>query len=390
MIFSLVLFFIILGYAFLILLLANGVKNMPYFTTQYQSPKTTFTIIVPFRNEANLLPELLASISNLNYPSDLFEVILVDDASDDGFQIGNYTFDLKVLQNIQKSNAPKKDAIETAFLQAKNSWIITTDADCLVPENWLKTLDAFIRENNFEMVVGPVSYQTNDDFLQHFQLLELISLQGATIGSFGIQKPFMCNGANFAYSKNLFQTLNGFADSNHIASGDDVFLLQKALHSKDFGASKMGYLKSHDFLVLTYPCFSLKSLINQRIRWASKTSGYKVAFAKILALFVFLGNLAIIVGLIFCLFELIPFWDWYLLFGIKISVDFVLQYQTGTFIQPRQIRYYLFSTLIYPFFSVGIALRSFGGKYEWKGREFSSQPIPSSTNSSPNTPKEGN
>jgi hypothetical protein len=176
----------------------------------------------------------------------------------------------------------------------------------------------------------------------------------------------MCNGANFAYSKNLFETLNGFADSNHIDSGDGLFLLQKAIYSSNYGISKIGYLKSHDFLVLTYPCFSLKVLINQRIQWASKATVYKSAFAKSLALFVFLGNLAIIVGLLFCLFGLIPFWDWYLLFGIKITVDFVLQYQTGKFIQPKQIRYYLFSILIYPLFSVGIALRSFVGNRNGK------------------------
>ena len=369
MIVSLILFFIIIVYGFFILRLSFGIKKVPYFSSQYQSPATTFTVIVPFRNEAKLLPELLNSISQLNYPKDLFELILVDDASDDGFKIDTYNFEVCVLQNIRKSNSPKKDAIETAFQQAKNSWIITTDADCLVPENWLKTLDAFIRENDYKMVVGAVSYQTNDDFLEHFQLLELMSLQGATIGSFGIKKPFMCNGANFAYSKNLFQTLNGFEDSNHIASGDDVFLLQKTLNSKEFGISKIGYLKSHDFLVLTYPCFSLKSLINQRIRWASKTTAYKSAFAKSLAVFVFAGNLSIILGLLFCIVGIIPFWDWYLLFGLKILVDFVLQYQTGKFIQPRQIRFYLLSTLLYPFFSVGIAVRSFGGKYEWKDRK---------------------
>ncbi|CAM4036488.1 glycosyltransferase [Flavobacterium antarcticum] len=368
MIYSIVLFFIMTVYAFFILLLAKGIKKVPYFTTEYQSPQTKFTVIVPFRNEAKFLPELLNSISELNYPTDLFEVILVDDASNDGFQIANYNFDYTVLQNIRKSNSPKKDAIETAIHEAKYSWIITTDADCLVPENWLKTLDSFIRENEVEMVVGVVSYQTNEDFLHHFQLLEMVSLQGATIGSFGIAQPFMCNGANFAYSKNLFQTLNGFEDSNHIASGDDVFLLQKALYSKDFGISKIGYLKSHDYLVLTDPCFTLKSLMHQRIRWASKATAYKTVFAKILALSVFLGNLSIVFGFIFCLFGIIPFWDWYLLFGIKISVDFVLQYQTGKFIQPRQIRYYLLSTLLYPFFSVGVALLSFWGKYEWKGR----------------------
>lgn len=369
MIFSLILFLIMIVYGFFILRLAFGIKKVPYFTTQYQSPETTFTIIVPFRDEAKSLPELLFSISDLNYPADLFEVILVDDDSDDDFQIENYNFNFKVIKNIRKSNSPKKDAIETAILQAKNSWIITTDADCLVPENWLKIVDAFIRENNVEMVVGAVSYQTNNEFLQHFQLLELMSLQGATIGSFGIQKPFMCNGANFAYSKHLFQTLSGFSDSNHIASGDDVFLLQKAIHSSEFGVSKIGYLKSHDFLVLTQPCFSIQSLIQQRIRWASKTTAYKSAFAKTLALFVFLGNLSIILELLFCIFGIIPFWDWYLLFGLKIIVDFVLQYQTGKFIQPRQIQFYLLSTFLYPFFSVGVALRSFGGKYEWKNRK---------------------
>lgn len=369
MIFSLILLFNVVIYAFFILLLAKGIKKVPYFTIEYQSPKTTFTIIVPFRNEAVLLPKLLQSISELNYPTDLFEVLLVDDSSDDGFQIESCNFDCTVLQNSRKSNSPKKDAIETAVQHSNYSWMVTTDADCLVPENWLKTLDSFIRENEIEMVVGAVSYQTNDDFLHHFQLLELISLQGATIGSFGINKPFMCNGANFAYSKNLFQSLNGFEDSNHIASGDDVFLLQKTLHSKDFGVSKIGYLKNHDFLVLTYPCFSFKTLIHQRIRWASKTTAYKSVFARFLALFVFLGNLSIVVGLLFCLVGLIPFWDWYLLFGIKISMDFALQYQTGKFIQPQNIRYYLLSTLLYPFFCVWVALRSLGGKYDWKDRK---------------------
>ena len=369
MIFSIILFSIILIYAFFILKLAAGIQKVRYFTTAYQSPKTTFSIVIPFRNEAQLLPELLKSISDLNYPTDLFEVILVDDASTDGFKIGNYNFHLEVLQNVRKSNSPKKDAIATAIQQAKYSWIITTDADCLVPENWLKTLDSYVRENDVEMVVGAVSYLTNVDFLQHFQLLEMMSLQGATIGSFGINRPFMCNGANLAYSKNLFQTLNGFQDSNHIASGDDVFLLQKALHSKDFGVLKIGYLKSHDFLVLTYPCNSFKALLHQRVRWASKAAAYKNTFSKIVALFVFLGNLSVIVGLLFCLLELIPFWDWYLLFAIKITVDFVLQYQTGKFIQPRKIRFYLLSTLLYPFFSVAIAVRSFGGTYEWKDRK---------------------
>ena len=369
MIFSLILLFFIFVYGFFILRLAFGINKIPYFSTQYQTPQTTFSIVVPFRNEAKVLPQLLESLSELNYPKDLFEIILVDDESEDRFE-NNYSYqNIQVLKNHRKSNSPKKDAIETAIQNSKFSWIITTDADCIVPENWLKTLDAFIRENNVEMVVGAVTYRAENDFLQHFQLLEMMSLQGATIGSFGINHPFMCNGANFAYTKNLFKSLNGFEDSNQIASGDDVFLLQKALNSKEFGVSKIGYLKNHDFLVLTQPCFSLQALIQQRIRWASKASAYKTFFAKSVALAVFIGNLSVVLGLFFSLIGRMPFWDFYILFALKIVFDFVLLYQTGKFIQPQQIRFYLLSTVLYPFFCVAVALRSFRGTYLWKNRK---------------------
>jgi hypothetical protein len=77
------------------------------------------------------------------------------------------------------------------------------------------------------MIAGAVTYDCKNSFLHHFQQ-DLASLQGATIGSFGIGKGFMCNGANLAYKKSLFQELNGFQGNDTIASGDDV-LLQKAI-----------------------------------------------------------------------------------------------------------------------------------------------------------------
>ena len=78
-----------------------------------------------------------------------------------------------------------------------------------------------------EMVASGVCYVPKKDFLSAFQNLDFLSLQGATIGSFGINQPFMCNGANFAYSKQFFKELNGFQGNETIASGDDVFLLQR-------------------------------------------------------------------------------------------------------------------------------------------------------------------
>ena len=131
---------LILGTVFLIYILfigqlIYGFNRMKRFTKKDTIPTTTFSIVVPFRNEAENLPKLLHAISNLNYPKQLFEVLLVDDDSEEVFSPRFAVFSLQVIKNERKSNSPKKDAIETAIELAKNDWIITTDADCLVQKD---------------------------------------------------------------------------------------------------------------------------------------------------------------------------------------------------------------------------------------------------------------
>ncbi len=359
-------------YAVFILRLAFGFKKVLQYETDEISPKTTFSIVVPFRDENENLPGLLHSFSQLDYPRDLFEIVFVnDDSQDDSVEIiENFpalSFPFQIINNQRKSNSPKKDAISTAVNHVKNDWIITTDADCFVNPDWLKILDDYIQNHNAEMIVGAVSYFANDSFLQQFQLMDLMSLQGATVGSFGVGKPFMCNGANFAYTKNLFEKINGFDGNNGIVSGDDVFLLQKAI--KKF-PEKVHYLKTDENIVLTKPVNDWKTLFHQRVRWASKSVSYENGYGKMLALAVFAGNLAIVLSFLLTLFSLFSFWNWYLLFALKIFVDAFLLFPTGKFLKPASIKFYLLSNLFYPFFSVAVAVYSLFGKYEWKGRRF--------------------
>lgn len=331
------------------------------------TPKTSFSIIVPFRNEAENLPVLLESFSKLNYPIDLFEVILVDDESEERLQIADYRLQITTINNIRVSNSPKKDAITTAMQIVKTNWVITTDADCVVPKNWLLSLDNFIQLNHVSMIAGAVTYDCQNSFLHHFQQLDLASLQGATIGSFGIKKGFMCNGANFAYTKSFFQKLNGFEGNGTIASGDDVFLLQKALSKYP---EKVAYLKSKNTIVSTKPVDDWKSLFYQHVRWASKTTSYQSAFGKRLGLLVFMGNFGLVCCFGFTLLGLVSFPNFGLYFLIKFGIDAALILQTNRFLTKRKIRYLLLSSLWYPFFSTTVALYCLFGKYEWKGRRF--------------------
>ena len=363
---------LILGTVFLIYILfigqlIYGFNRMRRFSKAEFIPKTSFSIVVPFRNEKENLPNLLHSISLLNYPKELVEVILVDDDSDDEFRIQNLEFRIQMIKNVRKSNSPKKDAIETAIQIAKHDWIITTDADCLVQKDWLTIYDQYIQKNEVEMVASGVCYIPKNGFLSAFQNLDFLSLQGATIGSFGINQPFMCNGANFAYSKSFFKELNGFQGNETIASGDDVFLLQKAV---SVAPKKVGFLLAKESIVATNPVATWSDLFQQRVRWASKSTGYSSVYGKLLALVVFGGNLAWIVSFLLWLVGLLDQNIFMLFVALKFLIDFILLFKTANFFESK-LQYVLASSLLYPFFSVSVAVYSLFGKYNWKGRKFS-------------------
>jgi cellulose synthase/poly-beta-1,6-N-acetylglucosamine synthase-like glycosyltransferase len=364
-----VLFAILTTYIVSIFLLIYGFVKVKKYQKTDLKPQTSFTIVVPFRNEKENLPNLLNSISNLNYPTDLFEVILVDDSSIEKFQLSIVNYQLSIIDNIRVSNSPKIDAITTAIQHVKTDWVITTDADCIVPENWLLTFDNFIQENKIAMVAGAVSYECENSFLDHFQQLDLTSLQGATIGSFGLNKGFMCNGANFAYKKTLFQSLNGFEGNDKIASGDDVFLLQKAIEMFPY---EVHYLKAHEAIVLTKPTENWKTLFHQRVRWAAKTSSYKSTFGKFLGIIVFFGNLSLVIAFLLFLSGIMGYPFLVLSAFLKFAVDFVLLSITNKFLTKTRIKSLLLSSLFYPFFSSAVALYSLFGSYEWKDRRFRS------------------
>lgn len=362
-----ILAFIILAiYLVLIGSLFYGFQKMKPLSDFSVEPKTSFSIVVPFRNEAENLPKLLNSISLLNYPNDLFEVILVDDESDDNYIITNYEFSVSVIQNMRKSNSPKKDAIEMAIQVAKHDWIITTDADCIVQKNWLKTIDAYIQKENKRMVAAGVCYLPQLGFLHAFQNLDFLSLQGATIGSFGLNKAFMCNGANFAYKKKLFLELNGFDGNSNMASGDDVFLLQKAV-LKD--KNVIGFCLNNESVVATNSENSWDDLFQQRVRWAAKSTGYSSWFGKLTAIIVFNTNITwIAVFVLWLLGNLNQ--NWFALFvALKFIVDLLLLQKTASFFRTK-IQWLFLASLLYPFFSSAVAVYSLFGKFTWKGRRF--------------------
>ncbi len=238
-----------------------------------------------------------------------------------------------------------------------------------MPKTWLKTLDAYIQNHHPKMIVGPVTYKQPETLLHGFQLMDFLSLQGATIGGFGLGKPFLSNGANFAYTHQLFNDLKGFSGNTNIASGDDIFLLEKAIHHDK---NSVHYIKSDDLLITTNPQSSIYNLIQQRMRWAAKTTSYKNSFGRGVGLIVLLMNFLIIVALIMSIIGLITVTVFISVFVFKFIIDICLIYKSAKlFNQTSSLSYYFFSSICYPFFSVFIGIYSLFFHFNWKDRRFS-------------------
>ena len=373
-------FIIAAVYGILIMYLIRGIDRLPLFEPKNQTYHQGFSIIIPFRNEEENLPKLLSSLASVLYPVENYEIILVNDNSKDesaaliqNFSDANPHLKIKLIEQKEVCKAPKKEAILKGIHRADFEWIITTDADCMVPPQWLMTFNQMINTRDTKMIVAPVTYEDASGFLHHFQVLDFLSLQGTTMGSFGqtdkgFLNPFLCNGANLCYSKDAFSQVDGFEGNDHISSGDDIFLLEKM---QEKYPDEIHFLKSCDALVKTTSQKTWKALLAQRIRWASKTSAYKSTKVKMIGLLVFTYSLLLIALVFYGFAGKISWGSIGLLFLIKFNLDFLLIFKTSKlFKQTEVMRSYFISSLIHPVYTVIVSLFSLRKKYRWKERTY--------------------
>jgi len=371
----------IIGLAYLISIgiLIYGYRQLSTYALEKIDATTKFSIIIPFRNEADNLPSLLYTLQQLTYENSFYEIIFVDDDSDDdSVQIINEVLlkssiskSFKIISNQRHTVSPKKDAITAAIAIAKYEWILTTDADCKLPEHWLTVYDEYIQKYQPFLLAGPVRYSGSDSFIDKFQLFDGISLQAVTMGSFGLRSPLMCNGANLAYKKEIFISVDGFTNNNHIASGDDIFILEKI---RKLFPERVHFLKSEFAIVATKPQQNWPAVVSQRIRWASKTSKQKRRATILLGGLVFFSNLLVLVGFFYGMFQpsVLPIYFSYLV--VKLLADYLFLKVSAKFFK-REVQFtaFVINALLYSLIIVSVVFGSIRGSYTWKDRKFEKQ-----------------
>lgn len=336
----------------------------------YQLP---ISIIIAFRNEEKNLRNLIEDIRNQTYPQHLLEIILVNDHSSDN--------SVEIIRNlIGKSdriklvnlveNYGKKQALYKGIRNAANELIITTDADCRLGVNWLKTIAAFYLQHKPSMLVGPVLYDIGKGIFKKLQALEFMSLVGSTAGAIGIKKPIMANGANLAFEKKTYlEHVDRVINSS--TSGDDVFLLHAI---KKENNNEIRYIKSVEAAVYTEPAKNLADFINQRGRWVSKSKYYDDRDTILIAITVFSINLLVVVLLISTLLNSKFLNFLIIVYCVKTIVDFPILFSVARFYkQSKLLKWLIPLQIIYPFYVVLSSIYGLIGDVNWKDRKIKDQ-----------------
>jgi len=339
-------------------------------------PNTTISVLIPARNEASNIQSCLQSILDQDYPEELLEILVIDDHSEDDtadivnsipdpriqlIQLGDFEFP-STLQSF------KKAALEIAIQKARGQLIVTTDADCKAPRQWLRYIAGRFQSDFPKVIAAPVNFYGERNVLERFQSLDFIGMMEITGVGITTKTFRMGNGANLAYTKKVFEEVQGFKGINNIASGDDMLLIQKIAAKYP---DQIAFLKQERATILTKAKPDLPSFLSQRIRWATKSSKYKEPRLTLILGVVFLFCLALPI-----VFLLGIFWQpiflaigLFMLIG-KCLFDYLLLRAGARFFHREDlIRSFWQAQLLHTIYIIVIGFLGLTIKqYRWKGR----------------------
>ena len=331
-----------------------------------------FSVLIAARNEAATLPQLLHDLAAQSLPAARFEVLIADDHSTDATAAlvaavaADSSFSLRLV-SLPAAQTGKKAALLAALQAARAPWLVCTDADCRLGPGWLAAYAGLLRQRpTANFISGPVLLTGPLGLFTTLLGLEFAGLVGVGAACLARQQPTMCNGANLAYRRAAFEAVGGYADNAHLASGDDEFLLHK-MHAAFPGTAH--FLADAAAIVRTAAPPTLRALLRQRVRWASKWRHYQSAASRRLALLVLGANVALAAGVGAGLIWP-ALWPWVLAaWAVKLGADaWFLGPVLGFLGQRRWLWGLLPLQVLYAPYALAVGAAGWRGGYQWKGR----------------------
>ena len=358
-----------IAYAGFVLWILLGLRRLNQKPTNIAQPFVS--VIIPVRNEEETIAACLQALLFQSYPIDKYEVIVVDDHSEDATYsiIASFAHErLKLLSLTDFDGmSPKKAAIHTGIQASRGDIILTTDADCHAPDTWVETMVKYF-DNKTGVVASWLYVETNHRLLSKLESLDSLALSAVGAAGFGWERPILANGANFAYRRTVYDEINGFDGVAGFVSGDDDLLLQKI---RARGTWRCAFSPDSRSMIVTQPTTSLRAFFEQRFRWASKGQAYPkfLVFFEVFIYFYFLSLLILPIAFIMNGFS--PIYVVAPLF-IKMLLDAILMRYATEFVRKKQNPVILFLTeWLQILYVIIVGFWGLRGSYTWKGRRYS-------------------
>ena len=332
---------------------------------------TKVTILIAARNEEEKIHLTIEDILAQDYPANLFELIIADDHSTDRTSeiISSYAdrgVRLLQLWDEKALNSYKKRAITEAIKLSNGDFLVCTDADCRMGPQWLSSIVNYYETNDLVMISSPVVYFEEKNLFERMQTLEFSYLIGIGAAFIGNNRASTCNGANFAYRKDIFYEVGGFKGIDDLASGDDELLLQKVAEKFP---GRIGFLKKREAIVYTHAKHTLQEFLQQRRRWASKSVKYKDKKVVAVAVGIWLFNLSMLVN------ALLGFVDVYFLkllllqFVLKTIFETIFLLPINQFFKRVSlVGLLIILSPVHIIYFVYVGIMGNSKRYDWKGR----------------------
>lgn len=265
-----------------------------------QNSKSSISVIVAARNEAENILNCLQSLSKLDYPKNLLEIIVVNDRSEDNTEpiIKKFIKEKSQFKYLNINNpipnlSGKASAISQAIEQSQGEIIFITDADCVVPKNWLNKAIRYFTDD-VGMVAGFTLLNFSRGLFNKIQNLDWAYLLSVAAGAACLGIPLTCMGNNFAFRRSAYKQVGGYLGVGFSVT-EDFALLKAISHQTSW---KIRFPIAYDCLVKTKPMNNWKNFFSQRKRWA--VGGQSVHWlGKLLIGVSILTNFTLIYTLIF-------------------------------------------------------------------------------------------
>jgi cellulose synthase/poly-beta-1,6-N-acetylglucosamine synthase-like glycosyltransferase len=346
--------------------LINNTKSLKPTTSE------KISIVVAFRNEETKLKKLVDALAIQDYPKNSFEVILVDDHSDDqGKEELRRAVELYSEINWQILSLPsdvygKKSALNLGITKAAGDWILLTDADCIPTPTWARAVMNSRNSETCRMVCGPVRMHPFNLPGQFFSM-EFLSLMASARGACNNGTPFMANGANLSFHKQSVEEIATSIRGQQLSSGDDVFLLHAII--QNYGAEAVCFANTEEAIVTTPAPFTIRQFLSQRTRWASKAVAYRNPTALFTAIVVLIFNAMVLAHYFIAFFSPIAALALFISLLARCALEIRILGKEAVFYGlDFLIRNYVLAVPLYPLYIVYSAIAGLGNKYQWKNR----------------------